>query len=86
MEFALLGIEVSLYVALFARKKIFMLASYPLGLFIALFDETIQIFSGRGSSVRDVWLDFLGFSTLAALVYAITFLVAFLRKDLVKQW
>lgn len=84
VEFALLGIEVSLYVALFARKKIFMLASYPLGLFIALFDETIQIFSGRGSSVRDVWLDFLGFSTLAALVYAITFLVAFLRKDLVK--
>ena len=83
-EFAVLGIEVSLYVSLFMRKKAYMLASYSFGMFIAFFDETIQLFSGRGSSVADVWLDFLGFSTLAAVVYSITLLVAFLRKDFVK--
>lgn len=84
VEFAVLGIEVALYVSLFARKKAFMLASYPFGLFVALLDETVQIYSGRGSSVSDVWLDFLGFLTFATLAYAITLLVAFLRKDLVK--
>ena len=28
--------------------------------FCALIDETIQIFSGRGPSIRDVWLDTFG--------------------------
>ena len=31
-----------------------------LSLFIALCDETIQLFTGRGSQVADVWLDFFG--------------------------
>lgn len=30
---------------------------------VALTDETIQIFSGRGSQVQDVWLDFAGSCT-----------------------
>ena len=31
-----------------------------LGLLAAFLDETLQIFSGRGSMVADVWLDFAG--------------------------
>ena len=31
-----------------------------LGLFAAFLDETLQLFSGRGSMVADVWLDFAG--------------------------
>ena len=31
-----------------------------LSLFTALCDETIQLFTGRGSQVADVWLDFFG--------------------------
>ncbi len=84
VEFALLGLELALYLSLFSHKKVFMMASYPLGLFIAFLDETVQIFSGRGSSVSDVWLDFLGFLTFATLTYLVALLVAFLRKDLVK--
>ena len=85
VEFALLGLEISLYTSLFLRKKNYALLSYPTALFIALFDETIQIFSGRGSSVKDVWIDFLGFSTAAALVYAIAFLVLYKKNtELVK--
>ena len=80
VEFALLGLEISAYVCLFARRKNVILASYPLALFIAFFDETIQIFSGRGSSVKDVWLDFLGFSTASAIVYIAVFSVLFVSK------
>lgn len=29
---------------------------------MAAIDETIQIFTGRGSQLQDVWLDFAGFS------------------------
>ena len=32
------------------------------GFFAAAIDETIQIFTGRGSQLQDVWLDFAGFS------------------------
>ena len=31
-----------------------------LGLLAAFLDETLQLFSGRGSMVADVWLDFAG--------------------------
>ena len=37
-----------------------------IGLFIALIDETIQIFSQRGPQVADIWLD--GSGVLAALI------------------
>lgn len=37
------------------------------GLFFPICDETIQIFSQRGSSVRDVWIDIAGY-TLGCLV------------------
>ena len=40
------------------------------GLFVALVDETIQLFVQRGTSVLDVWLDFSGvlFGALIALL------------------
>lgn len=85
VEFFLLGIEVSFYVWFFARKKLFALASYPTALFVALLDETVQIFSGRGSSVKDVWIDFSGFSVAATLVFGVALLVAFLCDHFKKQ-
>ena len=40
------------------------LLDFPLiGMLCAVTDETIQIFSGRGSLVSDVWIDTAGFST-----------------------
>ncbi len=62
-EFALLGAELSLL--------FFKLSPHPVffSLLAALTDETIQIFSGRGPAIADVWLDFAGacFGILAGL-------------------
>ena len=85
VEFSVLGLEVALYVWLFARKRSFILASYPIALFVALIDETVQIFSGRGSSLSDVWLDFSGFLTTATLFYGVALLVARLHVHFKKQ-
>ena len=61
VEFSALGIELALLLIVLRRVRwqgIFYTAYF--GLTVALFDETIQIFSDRGSQVIDVWLDFSG--------------------------
>lgn len=69
-EYGLLGVEFSLLLGLQHDKngKNFQygrnLLDFPLiGMLCAVTDETIQIFSGRGSLVSDVWIDTAGFST-----------------------
>ena len=57
LEFSLLGFEMAL---LFAASWKRMFSALNLGLLAALIDETIQIFSGRGDQISDVWLDFSG--------------------------
>ncbi|MBO7633021.1 MAG: VanZ family protein, partial [Lachnospiraceae bacterium] len=37
-----------------------LINAWTLGTFCALVDETIQLFSGRGPMVQDVWLDSAG--------------------------
>ena len=73
IEFACLGTEVAIYLLIFMRKPLYVLFSYPLALITAFFDETIQIFSKRGPSISDVWIDFSGFLTLSLLVYFVYF-------------
>lgn len=60
-EFALLGMELCFFFSLRADsvRKAFLLA-FSHGLFTALSDETIQIFSHRGAQIPDVWLDTSG--------------------------
>ena len=87
VEFATLGLEVSLYVIFFlpsfkasARAKIkFILHSYAAAPFVALLDETIQVFTGRGPAIADVWLDTAGFFLLATLSYLVYLAVVFVR-------
>lgn len=45
--------------------------SATVALFVALTDETIQIFSNRGSQVQDVWLDFCGACVGSLVVYGV---------------
>ena len=60
-EFALLGAEMSLFFAgRKSRKREGLLLGMTHGLFAAFIDETIQIFSGRGPAISDVWIDFAG--------------------------
>lgn len=60
-EFFVLGCEVALYFWLYSRRRFDVLLVYPAALIVALFDETIQVFSDRGPLITDVWVDFLGF-------------------------
>ena len=61
-EYGLLGVEFSLLLGLQHDKNGKNL-QYGRNLLCAVTDETIQIFSGRGSLVSDVWIDTAGFST-----------------------
>lgn len=71
-EFGLLGTELSLLMLLnrsFGRQGI--VNCLFAGLLTAVADETIQLFSNRGSQVQDVLLDFSGVITAVVLVSAV---------------
>ena len=81
-EFFFLGLWTSLYVVFYYRKQGGFISLLPFGMGVALLDETVQIFSKRGSSVKDVWIDTLGYTTALLLVILsfLTFiLIRFLR-------
>ena len=61
-EFMGLGLELMLYFRLLTdiRLPLTMVGAWVTGTMCALIDETIQIFSGRGSMIADVWLDSAG--------------------------
>lgn len=60
-EFAVLGALLLLLTAAAFRVRLQSVLNCQFFLLLAaLTDETIQLFTGRGSQVRDVWLDFAG--------------------------
>ncbi len=77
-EFFFLGCEVSLYVILFLPRIKWAALSFPTALIVAFFDESIQIFSNRGPSVKDVWIDFFGFAFASACFYTVAAIVIFI--------
>ena len=72
-EFALLGLALAF---LFKNKHRGFLWACGAAFLAAFLDETIQIFSGRGPMIADVWLDLAGAVAAAGIV----FLIRFLRK------
>ncbi len=74
-EFALLGMEMVLLLYLTGKMRRQNLAAVLfIGLASAVMDETIQIFSQRGSQVMDIWIDFAGFVAgigIALIAYAL---------------
>ena len=83
-EFFMLGLWSALFVLLLKKKKGGFIALLPFGLIVALLDETVQIFSNRGSSVKDVWIDAAGYVCAVITVLFVTF-VAFLVKKTVSR-
>ncbi len=82
LEFAALGLVGSLMVRFYIGDKILRWSYMAMiGGFFALTDETIQIFSHRGSSVRDVWIDMAGY----AAGYLLAELLLFLRKKYIAK-
>ena len=47
---------------------------------VGLLDETVQIFSGRHSSVADIWVDVLGFAACLSLLFGIASAVRAIKK------
>ena len=71
-EFFVLGLELLNFFAY--RKPLFpqaFLLALTHGFFAAFLDETIQIFSGRGPMIQDVWLDVSGFAVGSLLMLGI---------------
>lgn len=86
-EYGLLGVEFSLLLGLqrdesgrnLQRGR--NLLDLPLiGMLCAVTDETIQIFSGRGSLVSDVWIDTAGFVTGFFLTVLLFLLIKHRKK------
>ena len=88
VEFATLGGEVALLVILFLptwgatlyEKRRIIVHSYAIAPITALIDESIQIFTNRGPSVTDVWIDTAGFVTLATILYVIYLAVILVKR------
>ncbi len=80
VEFSILGAELAAYVLIFRRKSLFVVSSYVLGLILAFLDETVQVFSKRGPSIIDVWIDFAGLFITASLVYLVFWVSALITK------
>lgn len=80
-EYSTLGCELALLL-LFIRKITLqpIIDCLFFGMAVALTDETIQIFTGRGSQVQDVWLDFAGSCTGILFVLLIRLLITTPRR------
>ena len=70
-EFFCLGCVLALLLPFRGRAQ---LLAGGLGMLTGFIDETIQIFSGRGPAIRDVWLDFSGAAAAILILAAVRLL------------
>ena len=81
-EFALLGLELTMFTVHISERIKVRDTVYPAfaGLLCANTDELIQLFSGRGSMVSDVFIDFSGVLFGIAIGYLLTAALRALRQ------
>ncbi len=76
VEYGAFGAEAALFVFFFIKRKLTGAFGFSASaLFTAFCDETLQIFSGRGPAIADVWIDFFGFLSLFFLTYGAAFVL-----------
>lgn len=81
IEFGALGTEMTLFTLLFTRRALGNKIHCVLfGFAVASIDETIQKFTGRGSSFYDILLDFFGYLTFTLITVGICLLIKKLKK------
>lgn len=82
VEFVIIGCELALIILFFSKKvlatMVIFLNSLMAGMLIGLIDESIQIFSERGTQVSDVWYDIIGTGIGAGVV---SLLYAFKKRQ-----
>ncbi len=80
-EFAALGMQLALLLIMFGHVRLqSAINCLFFGLTIAVLDETIQIFTYRGSQLQDVWLDFFGFCAGLAAALGLYLLIKAARR------
>lgn len=63
VEFSALGVAVSLLLYEMVKGAYIRCSTVTLaGLLVPVVDETLQLFSGRGSALTDVWIDVCGYA------------------------
>ena len=81
VEFCALGAVASLLARLYAKNYRSVLLTVALfGFFVPMADETIQIFSGRGPLISDVWIDVGGYALGCAILHLCLYLLAHMSK------
>ena len=81
-EYALMGMEMMAYLSVTDRLKPHRIINALFsGLSIAFIDETIQIFSGRGPLISDLWIDLGGFVTGGVILGLIVLALRRRKKD-----
>ncbi len=80
IEFGVLGAELAVLVFLTGKRGYFVHAAF-FAVLAALTDETIQIFTGRGPQVEDIWLDIAGAVCGMILVTAILTGLSLTRRN-----
>ena len=84
-EFFVLGAEIAVYALLFTRGAWSWAIRFALGLILALFDETVQMFTKRAPEIRDVWIDFLGYASALLIASGVFFAVRLLVMEIIKR-
>ena len=75
-EYAALGVTTLLfYGTLTADRTKKYLSAALTGISVPLVDETIQIFSGRGPTISDIWIDISGFVFGTVLISLILYIL-----------
>ena len=83
LEYGLLGVEVSILVNFYLQKRRIVAAlSIPAAMCVAVVDETLQYFSGRGPAILDVWIDLGGFAALSLITYGVVYAVTNIKHRL----
>ena len=86
-EYAVLGGEAAIFVMFYLQSaRIKLILSIPIGMCVAVVDETLQYFSGRGPAISDLWIDFGGFLTgLGVGVGVAAFIAHIIKRHYIKS-
>ena len=80
-EYGLLGFQIAIGIFLWSAQKVKTAAvSVCLAAAVAFFDETVQIFSGRHSSILDMWIDVFGFSFVLTVLLSALVAIKVVKK------
>ena len=76
-EYAFYGLWLALWMKCDDRKALNALLA---GFITAFLDETIQIFTGRGPSIKDVWIDVTGIAAGIGLIHLILTVTGYYKR------